>query len=477
MMNSDARYNVCIVGGGPAGSVTALRLAQLGYRVCIIERCMFPRSHVGESLTPGTYPTLDVLGLRDTILALELIEPEETRLRWATLHTERLAAGQRGAGLMIDRAVFDTVLLRAAATAGARVFQPAQVRRTNQRAGGWDIEFAVDGRPYKIAATFVVDATGRKGFFGRSRKRISPPTVALCGHLDGRKLPRTTLVEALSDGWCWAAPLPGGLLSTMVFVDPASMRHLRPGGLEMLWRSYLAKTELFAGLASAPAANPPTLCDASAYCDQHPIRQGLIRVGEANFALDPLSSTGVEKAMQTGLLAALVLHTTMLRPERATICERFYRDRSQEAVATHIQWSSNFYAAVERFRGNPFWATRAVGAKFRPEGSSLPPVIKSNPISLGTRIRVSDQVRLIEEPCVIGDEIRSHAALLHPSLGRPVAFLEGAGIDDLLRPLSFAADLEGILTVWSQQMPAAQARRAAAWMLNNQILEPVAPGS
>lgn len=476
-MTPDARYDVCIVGGGPAGSVTALRLAKLGYRICVIERSMFPRPHVGESLTPGTYPILDVLGLRDSILALELAEPEETRLRWATPDTERLAAGQRGTSLMVDRAVFDTILLQAAAAAGARVFQLAQVCSTIQKADGWQIELAVDGRLYKLNAAFVVDATGRRGFFRRSRRRLSPRTVALCGHLDGRNLPRATLVEALSDGWCWAAPIPGGLLSTMVFLDPESIRHLRPGGLETLWRSYLAKAGLFSDLASAPAVKSPTLCDASAYYDQHPVGRALIRVGEANFALDPLSSTGVEKAMQTGLFAALVLHTTMLGPERSAMCQRFYRDRSQEAVAAHIQWSSNFYAAVERFRHHSFWAARAVGAKYRSEESSLPPDIKSNPISLGTRMRVSDLARLIEEPCVIGDEIRSHAALLHPSLGRPVAFVEGAGIDDLLRPVPAAADLEEILTAWSRQMPPSRARRAAAWMLKNQILEPVAPRS
>lgn len=473
-MNPDARYDVCIVGGGPAGAVTALRLAKLGHRICVIERCVFPRPHVGESLTPGTYPILDVLDLRDAILALELVEPKETRLRWAT-HAERLAADQRVTGLLVDRAEFDTVLLRAAAAAGARVFQPAQVRRASQRADGWHIEFAVDGQSYKLGATHVVDATGRKGFLGRSRKRLTPRTVALCGYLDGRNLPRSTLVEAHSDGWCWAAPMPGGLLSTMVFLDPASIRRLRPGGLETLWRSYLAKTELFADLASAPAPRPPTLCDASAYCDHHPIGSALIRVGEANFALDPLSSTGVEKAMQTGLFAALVLHTTMVRPERAAMCERFYRDRSQEVVAAHIQWSSNFYAEVERYRRRSFWAARVVGAKYRPQGSPLPPAVKTDPMSLATRIRVSDLVRLTEEPCVFGDEIRPHAALLHPALGRPVAFVEGAGIDDLLRPVASAADLEHILTVWSRQMPPEQARRAAAWMLKNQILEPVAP--
>jgi 2-polyprenyl-6-methoxyphenol hydroxylase-like FAD-dependent oxidoreductase len=58
--------DVCVVGGGPAGSVTALRLAQLGHRVGIVERASFPRSRVGESLTSGVWILFDVLGMRES---------------------------------------------------------------------------------------------------------------------------------------------------------------------------------------------------------------------------------------------------------------------------------------------------------------------------------------------------------------------------------------------------------------------------
>lgn len=52
------KADICIIGGGPAGSVLAARLAQFGLRVCLVERAEFPRRHLGESLSPGVLPLL-----------------------------------------------------------------------------------------------------------------------------------------------------------------------------------------------------------------------------------------------------------------------------------------------------------------------------------------------------------------------------------------------------------------------------------
>ncbi len=54
---------VCVVGAGPAGSVFAARMAQLGHKVCLIEQARFPRRRLGECLTPGVEPLLKAAGL------------------------------------------------------------------------------------------------------------------------------------------------------------------------------------------------------------------------------------------------------------------------------------------------------------------------------------------------------------------------------------------------------------------------------
>src|SRR5262245_45557718 len=43
-------FDVIVIGGGPAGSTLATRLAQLGRNVVVFEKERFPRFHIGESL-------------------------------------------------------------------------------------------------------------------------------------------------------------------------------------------------------------------------------------------------------------------------------------------------------------------------------------------------------------------------------------------------------------------------------------------
>ena len=51
------------------------------------------------------------------------------------------------------------------------------------------------------------------------------------------------------------------------------------------------------------------VCDASSYRFAEVVTSDAIRVGEAAFAIDPLSSSGVQTAMQTGLAAAATIRT------------------------------------------------------------------------------------------------------------------------------------------------------------------------
>ena len=59
----DDQYDVVVIGGGPAGATVSALIAEQGFRVAVLERHTIPRFHVGESLIPETYWSLERLGL------------------------------------------------------------------------------------------------------------------------------------------------------------------------------------------------------------------------------------------------------------------------------------------------------------------------------------------------------------------------------------------------------------------------------
>ena len=56
-------HDVIVIGGGPAGSTCASYMAMKGHKVLLIEKELFPRHRVGESLLPSTNPILEELGV------------------------------------------------------------------------------------------------------------------------------------------------------------------------------------------------------------------------------------------------------------------------------------------------------------------------------------------------------------------------------------------------------------------------------
>jgi hypothetical protein len=259
----------------------------------------------------------------------------------------------------------------------------------------------------------------------------------------------------------------------MLFTDPDSLRSVGRVELERFWRKQLAKTELFAEMSEWPLEGQLLARDATSYFAADAFGLSCARVGEASFALDPLSSTGVEKAMQSGHFAAIALHTLIKHPARAELCMRFCRERQRETVVAHALWASEFYARVKRYGNFPFWQIRAAQDGLKTKQS--PPITRNaNPtITFGTSVRLSGEACAVEEACVVGNEICAETALTHPALSRPVAFLGDFAVWPLLKMVASTQSLESLIGLWSAHIPRQQAYRMAKWLLAHHILEAV----
>lgn len=463
-------FDVAVVGGGPSGAVFALRMAELGHSVCVIERERFPRRHVGESLAPGVLPLLASLGVAQAA-SLGAIPIQAVSTNWSGTETARRDPGARG--LLVDRGVFDSALLARARQSGVRLFQPATLRHRTEREQGFRLELETERGEVLIDARFLADASGRGSRLGARRRWTGPRTVAVHGYWRGRGLPSCPRIEATERAWYWGVPIPDGTYDTFVFVDEQRVRTERGLDRAQWLMDLLSASTLAEHLGRAELDGPARVTDATPYLDERCVGPRSIRLGEAALALDPLSSSGVQKAVQTALAGALVANTLLRRPADQDAAIRFYVDHLQRASARHQAWARQYYGVAASRFSDSFWSARAgttggaVASAADLEGDT-----QGSSIGDDAPMRLSTRARWALVPCLGAELVAVRQALEHPGLDGPVAFLGGADLAELLGKLPPSLTRLELAQRWSRQMPIERGLSLARWLAARGVLEP-----
>jgi hypothetical protein len=254
----------------------------------------------------------------------------------------------------------------------------------------------------------------------------------------------------------------------MAFVDPETLVAQGRDG-ERLHHRLLACSPLFTDLLTgAQLTGRMQVCDATSYAVPTPVDPASVKVGEAAFAIDPLSSAGVQTAVQTGLAAAAVTHS-LLEPDADTPAAlQYYVDHQRYSVQRHAATAAGLYAEHQPHADAPFWRRRSAGAPPVPSpGPRAVPLADLLPL----RVRLPATAALRDTPCLVGDRIERRRALSHPALERPVAYLGGSALAPLLDLLPAAPSLAAALRGWDHSLPAGRAHEIAAWLHRRGLLE------
>jgi flavin-dependent dehydrogenase len=443
-------FDAIVIGAGPAGCGAARLLAASDHRVLLVDRPGTDGHTLAQSIPPSAQKTLAALG------ALAAIEdagfhPWRGNTVWWADEPPRVESFPAGAsGYQVVRRDFDRRLLDLAIQSGAEVRTGAvrdiAVPALGGESGALDRPSVViesDGKDVRATAAFVLDCSGRAGVVARRGLRVldtSHHTVGLAGiwrAAAGWPVPDDThtLVASYEDGWAWSIPTEPGVRYFTVMVDPARTGLARGKPALEVYRSELGKVRAFAPiLERGTLAGGPWGADASLYSARQYAGDGFLLVGDAASFIDPLSSFGVKKALASGWLAAIVVHTALVRPSMRAEALAFFDRRERTIHVAATKQAAEFAGAAAIRTPHPFWMVRAVapeehGIDGEPDTAALAadPSVKAAFADLRRRETVRFQhgpdLRIAPRAAVRGREIMLEDHLFLPAWPGGIRYL------------------------------------------------------
>lgn len=309
-MASD-RFDVLVVGSGPAGSIAALVLARGGARVALVDKSPFPRDKAcGDLVGPRGVRLLDDLAVdvpgAAAVDDMVVVGPTGRRVRLPCYPGDTYP----GHALAVPRARFDACLHDAAVSAGARPIA-ARVDACLSDNGSSRQRFSTSSGP--IDADVVIGADGATSRVADAVGLVDPARVlwgfALRAYAeDPVRVPHIILWEQARwrafPGYGWLFPGVDGRANLGLGVGLLSDRrgaHTATHAFDA-FAAHLAR----AGVLTRPPAASPRLGGwlKMGMVGTTPARGRVLLVGDAAGLVNPLQGEGIAQAMASGRAAA-----------------------------------------------------------------------------------------------------------------------------------------------------------------------------
>jgi flavin-dependent dehydrogenase len=355
-------FDFAVAGGGPAGSSAAISLAQHGHSVVLFERETFPRFHIGESLLSTANDAFAALGVTKQIAAASFPAKWGARLYTHDGQTGRyvdftcVREVTRPQTYQVCRQEFDRILLDRAREVGVDVREACNVITCEFAPDAAILDVASCGEPPtgRVRVRALVDATGRGGLIARKfNLRTEEPrlsNIAIYSHytnvprLGGPRPDDIRLIARNDAGWFWLIPISKDLTSVGVVLPKALYRRLANGSPEETLNSTISDTPIVAELMCDARREWPVRVEKDfSYSASQYAGNRWILAGDAGSFLDPVFSTGVSIAMESGIEAATELHRALVKNNFSASSFAAFSRRQRKRFETFRRFVVGFY--------------------------------------------------------------------------------------------------------------------------------------
>ena len=321
--NGTREYDVIIIGAGPAGTTAAALLAEKGRRVLVLEKEKFPRYHIGESLMPFCWFTLNRLGLVEQMNARAFVKKysvqfvtqdgRQSQPFYFFQHYDHPSA----VTWQIERSEFDLMMLENARAKGAEVLELTPVQRVLKDDSGRVIGVeakGADGEVFEVHAPVTLDCSGREQIAtAREGWRVKDPELnklAIWTYYRGARRDtgldegNTTVAYVDGRGWFWYIPLKDDVVSLGIVADKDYLFSETKDPAAIMAREIERNEWIKEHLKGGEQFGEYWVTSEFSYRSRYCAADGLVLAGDAFAFLDPVFSSGVYLALKSGELAA-----------------------------------------------------------------------------------------------------------------------------------------------------------------------------
>ncbi|OBT26825.1 NAD(P)/FAD-dependent oxidoreductase [Vibrio splendidus] len=315
---------VVIIGAGPSGSIAASLLHKKGIDVRVIEKSLFPRFSIGESLLPACMEVIEQAGMSEAVADANFQFKDGAAFRKNGVYTafnfeDKFSAGP-GTTFQVQRGAFDKVLADTAEAQGVAIDYQHELMGINFTEDSTILDVQVlDGERYQLEAQYVLDGSG----FGRVLPKMLdleepsslPPRKAIFTHINDHisevdtdlEYDRNKILISVHptnpDVWYWLIPFSNGVSSFGIVGEPKFFESYPEDKIAAIKQLATEEPGLAEILANARYPNPAGEIGGYSANVKHLATDKYALLGNAGEFLDPVFSSGVTIAMKSAQFA------------------------------------------------------------------------------------------------------------------------------------------------------------------------------